>query len=94
VPHKIDRPTSDNIDERRKIKDILRNAVHRTGSPAAVAMSTEVRCQDPEIREKGSDDPVPTARVVAAAVDKDQVRLAVIAPVPEVELQTMGVVVL
>jgi hypothetical protein len=57
-------------------------------------MSAEVRCQYPEIREKSPDDPVPTARMVATAVDKDQVRLAVIAPIPEVELQAMGVVVL
>ena len=94
MPHKVDRPTPDDIDERRQIKDILRDAVHRTGGPAAVAVPAEVGRQDSKVSEKRPDYPIPAARVVAAAVHEDQVRLAVVTPVPEVELQAMRVVVL
>ena len=94
MPGQVDRPPSHDVNERRQVQNIFRDAVHRARGPAAVSVSAEVGRQDAEVIQKRSHNTVPTPPVIAAAVHEDQVRLSVVAPVPEVEFEAVRVVIL
>ena len=61
------------------------------GSPGAVAVAAEVEGVDVIVVAESLRDPVPVAGVVEGAVDEDERGLVVLAVVPELEFEAVGV---
>src|SRR6185369_584108 len=88
---KADRELINDIEQRREIEYMFRDAIHGAGSPGAVAVSAQVQSVDVIMLTQGARHPVPVARVVKAAVDEHQRGLAVLAVIPELELQPVRI---
>ena len=81
------------INQRRDIEHVFRDAIARPGRPGAVAVAAQIHGVDVKMLTEGAGHPIPIARVIQAAVHQEQRRLAVLSPVPELQLQAMGIVI-
>src|SRR5713101_5775816 len=81
----------DDVEERGEIEDVLGHAVGSAGGPSAVAVSAQVEREDVIAFAQDPRDPIPVASVVQSAVNQHQRRLAVLAIVPELQLEAVGV---
>src|SRR6266852_2174501 len=81
----------DNFEEGREVEDVLGHAVGSTGGPSAVAVSAQVEREDVIAFAQDPRDPIPVASVVQSAVNQNQRRLAVLAIVPELQLEAVGI---
>jgi hypothetical protein len=79
------------VKKRGEVEDVLDYAVGGAGSPGAIAMAAQVERENVIVLAKNARDPIPIASVVEAAVDEDQRRLAVLAVVPELQFEAVGV---
>src|SRR5215472_9993246 len=77
------REVADDVQQHRKVKNMLSDAVHSAGRPCAVAVAAQVQGVDVIVRAQRSGYPVPAPGVVKAAMDEDQRRLAVLTEIPE-----------
>src|SRR5215468_1034880 len=77
------REVADDVQQHRKVKNMLSDAVHSAGRPGAVAVAAQVQGVDVIVRAQRSCHPVPAPGVVKAAVDKDKGRLPVLTKIPE-----------
>jgi hypothetical protein len=93
MAHEINRRCIDDVRERRKVKHMFGYAVERSRSPLTVTMPAEIYSVDVKFFAERSRYPVPVASVVQPPVNKDQRRLSLIAPIPEVEFQAVRVIV-
>jgi len=73
------------LDQLRQIVDIVRCHIGTLGRPGAVAMATQVRCDDMIILRQRPRRPVPAAGVVEPAMHQDQRRGCTVAPIQIVE---------
>ena len=94
MPDEVDGMPSDDVNKSREIQNEFGNAVHGAGRPTAVSVPAEVWGDHPEIPAERLGYHIPAARMVAASVQEEEIRLAVVSPVPEMELEPVGVVIL
>jgi hypothetical protein len=57
-------------------------------------MTAQVGSNDSKVGDEGLGDSIPAPCVITAAVNEKEVGLAVVAPIPEVQLQAVRIVVL
>ncbi len=81
----------DDVEERGKIENVLRHAVGGAGRPGAVAVAAQVQRVDVVVLAQDAGDPIPIASVVQAAVNENQRGFAVLAIVPELQLEPVGI---
>ncbi len=81
----------DDVEERGKIENVLGHAVGSAGGPSAVAVTAQVQREDVIAFAQDPRDPIPVAGMVQTAVNQNQRRLAVLAIVPELQLEAVGV---
>ena len=91
VADNADGLAADDVDHRAHVEHVFGDGVERAGRPGAVAVAAEVEGIDVEIVAKGAGDPVPVAGVVESAVDEQERGFGVVAPVPELEFEAVGV---
>ncbi len=91
VPDQVDGKFSDHVGQRGKIQDIFGNAVHRAGRPVAVAVAAQIHGVDVKMFPEDTRYPIPVARVIETAVHQHKRGLAVLSPIPEVQLQAMRI---
>ena len=81
----------DDVEERGQIQNVLGDTVHRAGCPGAVAVATQIERVDMIVLAEDACDPVPIARVVERTVHQNQRGLVVLAIVPKLEFQAIGI---
>ena len=81
----------DDVRQHRKIQHVFGDAIQRSRSPGAIAVPAQIERVDMVIVAQRFSHPIPIARVIQAAMYQDQRRLAFGAPIPELELQPVGV---
>jgi hypothetical protein len=81
----------DDIEKGGEIEDMLTYGVGGAGSPGAVAMAAKIEGVDVIVLAEGTGDPVPIAGVIQRAVNKNESRFAVLAVIPELKLEAVGV---
>src|SRR5882757_3120929 len=86
-----EREVVDDVEERRKIADMLGDAVGGARRPGAVAVPAQIERVDVIAVAEFLSDPIPIAGVVERAVDQNEGRLAVLTVIPELEFETVGV---
>ena len=85
------RESFDNIGQRRKIQHMFGDAIQRARRPRAISMAAQIQRVDVIIVAQRARHPIPVARMVQAAVNQDQRRLALRAPIPELKLQAVRI---
>jgi hypothetical protein len=91
VADEVDGEVADHVGERREVEYMLGDAVERARRLRAVAVPAQVERVDVEIVPQRARHPVPVARVVESAVDEQERRPPLAAPVPELQLQPVRV---
>ena len=81
----------DDVEKRRQIENMLGNAIDGTGRPSAIAVAAQIERVYVIVLAQDLGDPVPIARMVERAVHEDQRGLAVLAVVPKLEFETVGI---
>src|SRR5260370_2701039 len=79
------------VEERGKIEHVLGDAVGSAGGPSAVAVTAQVQRVDVVMLAQNAGDPIPVARMIKTTVNENQRRLAVLAIVPELQLEAVGI---
>ena len=87
MAHDPNRIFFDDVGEHSQIEDVLLNAVERTWSPRTVPMPAQVDRIHVIVVTQCPGDPVPTPRMIARAVYQQHHWLAIVAPVPKLQLQ-------
>src|SRR5579871_2188850 len=82
------------VDQLGEVVDEGAHRIVAAGRPGAVAMAAQVGGDDVVVAAQVLGHPVPVAAVVAPAVQQDEVRRAVVAPVDIVEPKPLGDVAL
>ncbi len=91
VAHEANRKIVNDIEQRREIENVLGDAVHGAGGPGAVAMSAQIERIDVVMLTQRARNPIPITGVVQTTVYQHQCGLVVLAVVPELELEAVGV---
>src|SRR5271154_1785706 len=91
VADQADGKVVDDVQQRGKIEDVLDQAVHRSRRPGAVSVAAQINGVDVIVLAQLARDPVPIARMVQASMDQHKRRLAVLAVIPKLKLQTIGI---
>src|SRR5262249_3554178 len=81
----------EDIGEDGEIEYVLGKRVERTRRPSAVAVAAQIECVDVIILAQIAGHPIPIARVITSAVDENERRLVLAAPIPELKLEAVGV---
>src|SRR5713226_7317756 len=81
----------DDVEERGEIEDVLGHTVGGAGRPGAVAVTAQIQGVDVIALAQDARNPIPVASMVQAAVDEDQGGLGVLAVVPELQLEAVGI---
>src|SRR5258707_4662303 len=87
-----ERKVVDDVEERGKIEDMLGDAVGGARRPGAIAVAAQIERVDVIAVAEFLGHPIPIAGVVERAVDQNEGRLAVLAVIPELQLEAVGVV--
>ena len=87
----IDRKIGDDIRQRGNVEHVFCDAIQRARRPGAVAMPAQIHGIDVEMFTERTRHPIPIARVIQAAMHQNQRRLAFRSPIPELQLQPVGV---
>src|SRR5258706_10682224 len=93
MAHQINWKIADDVGEGGEVEQMFRDAVERAWSPLAIAMAPEIHGVDVKMFAQCAGDPIPVAGMIQAAVDQDESWLAFLSPVPELQFESMGVVV-
>src|SRR5258708_34405521 len=93
MAHQITRKIADDVGEGGEVEQVFRDAVERAGSPLAIAMAAKIHGVDVKMFAECASDPIPVAGVVQTAVNEDEGGLAFLSPVPELQFEAVGVVV-
>ena len=93
MPDQVNGKISNDVGQSGKIQDIFGNAVHRARRPGAVAVAAEIDGVNMEVLAQRAGHPVPIAGVIESAVHQHERGLAVLSPIPEVQLEAMRIVV-
>src|SRR5436853_3263863 len=93
MSHDVDREIVYDVRQRGEIEHVLRYAVKGSWSPCTVSVASQIDRVNVEMLSQDSRNPIPISRVVESAVDQYQGRLAFLAPVPKMKLQSMRVIV-
>jgi hypothetical protein len=93
MSYQIDWGCVDDVRKRREIEYVFTDAVKRSRRPLAVSVASKINGVDVKLFAKGPGYPVPVASMIQTSVNKDERRLALIAPIPEVKFQPVGVIV-
>src|SRR5258708_4957642 len=91
VAYEANRELANNVEQRGEIEDVLGDAVHGSGSPCAVAVSAQIERIDVVVLTKRARYPIPVTSVVQPAMHQHQSGLVVLAIVPELELEPVGI---
>ncbi len=91
MPDDGQRISLDNVGQRGEIEHVFGEAVHRARRPRAVAVAAQVERVDVVIVTQRSRGPIPHARVIEAAVHQNQRGFSVGAPIPELQLEAIGI---
>src|SRR6267142_5918826 len=86
-----ERKVVDDVEERGKIKDMLGDAVGGARRPGAIAVAAQIERVDVIAVAEFLGHPVPIAGVVERAVDQNEGRFAVLAVIPELQLEAVGI---
>jgi hypothetical protein len=92
-------PAAQHFNERRQVENVLGDAIERAGRPGTVAVSAQVHGVHVKMLPQRARHPVPVARMVQAAMHQQKrrqaisVRGAIPPPVPELQLQAIGIVI-
>ena len=81
----------DYVEQGGEVQNVFANGVGCAVGPGAVAVAAEVECVDVVVVAERLRYPVPVAGVVQGAVDQNDRGLVILAVVPELELQAVGV---
>lgn len=82
---------TDNVGKHGQIEDELRHGVDSAGRPGTIAMAAKIDRVDVIIGAEGARNPVPAARVIEAAVDEQNLGVAILAVIPKLQLETIRV---
>ena len=88
----VNREVVDDVDQRRQIQHVFGDAIERARRPGAVAVAAQIHGVDVKMLAERARHPIPVAGVIQTAVDQHQSGLAVLSPIPELELEAVGVV--
>src|SRR5580704_14327819 len=69
------------------------DAIDGAGRPGAVAMPAQVHGVDVKMLAERARHPVPVAGMIQAAMHQQERRKAILSPVPELQLQAIGIVI-
>src|SRR5712672_3023476 len=86
-----ERKIVDDVEERGEVEDMLGDAVGGARRPGAIAVAAQIERVDVITVAEFLSDPIPIAGVVERAVDQNDGRLAVLAVIPELQLEAVGV---
>src|SRR5271154_4606749 len=81
----------DDVEQCGKIEDVLGDGVGGAFGPGTVAVAAEIEGVDMVVVAERLGDPVPVAGMVQGAVDENYGGLMVLAVVPELEFEAVGV---
>src|SRR5580698_9822623 len=81
----------DDVEQGRQIKNVFDEAVHRSWSPRAVPVTSQIERIHAVMLAQRARDPVPVAGVIQAAVDQHERGFSVLSVVPELQFQPVGV---
>src|SRR5262245_56565962 len=87
MAYDVDWEIVDDVSQRRHVQHMFGNRIERARCLRTVAVPAQVERVDVEIVAQGPRHPIPIARVVEAAVYQQQRRLALRAPIPELQLE-------
>src|ERR1700720_490307 len=88
---KPNRKIVDYVEERGQIENVFGNTINRTGGPSTVAVPAQIERIDVIVPTQDLGNPVPIARVVESTVHQDQRGLAVLAIIPKLQLEPVGI---
>src|SRR6266850_3681767 len=86
-----ERKIVDDVEERGKIEDMLGDAVGGARRPGAIAVAAQIQRVDVIAAAEFLGHPIPIAGVVERAVDQNEGRLAVLAVIPELKFEAVGI---
>src|SRR5215472_6766920 len=75
MSNEANREIVDDVEQRRKIKNVLGHVVHRARGPRTVPMPSQVQRVDVVVLAKPPSDPIPVSRMVQSSMDQHQTRL-------------------
>src|SRR5882762_674983 len=86
-----ERKVVDDVEERGKVEDMLGDAVGGARRPGAIAVAAQIERIDVIAVAEFLGDPVPIAGVVERTVNQNEGGFAVLAVIPELQLEAVGV---
>ena len=81
----------DDIEQRREIENVFDQTVHRSRRPCAVPVASQIERVDVIVLAQRARYPIPVASVIQAAMHQYQSGLSVLAVVPELQFQSVGI---
>src|ERR1700694_4941291 len=82
---------ADYIRQSRQVQHVFGNAVKRSRSPRAVSVAAQIERINVKVFTERSSHPIPVAGVVETAMHQQERRLAVLAPIPELQFEAVRV---
>ena len=90
MAHDAQLPLPERLDQHRDIQRVKDREIGAVARPVAVAMAAQIGCDHVPMMPQCARRPVPAARVIAAAVEQQEQRRAVVAPVEVMQIQPLG----
>ena len=91
MPNEANREIVDDVEQRRKIKDVLRHVVHRARRPRTVPMPSQVQRVDVVMLAKPPSYPIPVSCMIQSSMDQHQTRLIILTVIPKLQFQSIGI---